>query len=555
MSVPRTIAVFVALALWCGLGVFLWAAPHATVLNNPSSGMEYFIPLSGAWALHCGLAMHTQFSSPFGCLYFAPYLLFTNLCGMGEPVLRYTQALLFVLVSLVAFVALHRRFNLFITLAGMAYFSLFATRTFNTGDSPFVTFDALYYDFLPVALGQLALLVALFPRESRTLRTTISDAALVGLLVVWSFFVKSNLVISDLFLIGAGLLLLRQRRGWTFVAALPACIVLFGGLVLLLSHESLRGLYQDLHMAAQARGHTLLAVSGAQYLNGSDTWGLASFFSGAVNRLHATAADYLPGAILVGAGLGCFAVTNAVKASWLPRVAVFLFLFVACELGRCSVNAIGISWPFAWLLVLCLLWWFKPLLAQQGQRFVGLIWKCLATLFTLETAYILFGLVIAASYNFAAPKHFPAQAEGLPFKAGQSLDSTRFAHLYVMRGAADNSGFSFTVRMNDAIALLQNNGWDRKPVQCLDFDNPFPMLLGTRYPEGQPLWTDAGTCFDANHRPAPEQFFAGADAFLCPKQASKATQDLAALYGPYLSAHYAIIGQNACWYLLWRMKT
>jgi hypothetical protein len=168
------------------------------------------------------------------------------------------------------------------------------------------------------------------------------------------------------------------------------------------------------------------------------------------------------------------------------------------------------------------------------------------------------GHVVAAYYNAAAPGYFPPQR--WKFNPTNTIALDNWNHLHIMRAAADRvtDGVNqdFAQRVNSAIALLAKNQFltNTVTIGCLDFVNPFPLLLNAPQPRGEPVWNDLHNTFDEQRFIPPDEYFAGCPVVLVPT-ASNSRETVAALlaiYNDYLYAHYSLIDQNASWYLVKR---
>lgn len=113
-------------------------------------------------------------------------------------------------------------------------------------------------------------------------------------------------------------------------------------------------------------------------------------------------------------------------------------------------------------------------------------------------------------------------------------------------------------RVNDGLAFLRPRVRPDRSVLTLAFANIYPYALGVRPPRGVPTFFDLNNNFNAAHRPAPEALFADVDFVAIPiirdgddYRGGRDTVDtLLAIYGPYLTAHYAEAGRSQYWVLL-----
>lgn len=141
------------LFLWCLAGIILIAGAQNVVLCNPSDGTDFFIPLLGAYA-------GNSESSPIGYGFYLPFRFFGYILGYSCKTVAYTNAAVFCLISCLAYFTLRPRLSLAATCLCVAYLSLYACCPFNHADSPAITYQALFYDTWPIALGQLAIILA-----------------------------------------------------------------------------------------------------------------------------------------------------------------------------------------------------------------------------------------------------------------------------------------------------------------------------------------------------------------------------------------------------------
>jgi hypothetical protein len=118
----------------------------------------------------------------------------------------------------------------------------------------------------------------------------------------------------------------------------------------------------------------------------------------------------------------------------------------------------------------------------------------------------------------------------------------------------DKPGISYAGQINQGLSLLRTNNLADKRVFVLDQINPFPMMLGTPYPTGQPVWMHAGGTYNLLNNLPARTVFAGTDVVLVPKQPinSWGVRLLAFLYGPYLRSEFEFVAQNDCWQLFRR---
>lgn len=311
---------------WCIVGTMLMDLPSATVLNHPSSGTDYFIPLIGAWALHCGTLHH----SALGMGFYLPFEFIGYVFGYGDWTVRYTQSLIFIALSCLAWFMLNIRFGGWLPALATAYLSLYATNPVNSGDSPFVTYEAVYYDFLPIALGQLAILCAFFPSPRKAL-----DLTVICCLLFVEGTIKINLAVFDTALVAAAFIVLRRE----FFAVIP--------MIAVNCLTALKLFDPDFARASQARLQDLLSEP-VPYLSGSLTYGVAGFCSRIADLAQNTFWVWsIPAVATV-------VVLSQTGKRTVP-FAILLAALVGADVLRSLTNSVTVTWPFTILMVLAYL--------------------------------------------------------------------------------------------------------------------------------------------------------------------------------------------------------
>ncbi len=173
----------------------------------------------------------------------------------------------------------------------------------------------------------------------------------------------------------------------------------------------------------------------------------------------------------------------------------------------------------------------------------------------LGIARLALGHLVSAYYNSAAPGYFPAQ-QNWNINPTNRIELDNWDHLYIMRGAADHvtgdTGYNFAQRVDSGLSLLDKNHLMTNTVGCVDFINPFPVMLGVTQPPGEPVWSDLHNTFDQQRFIPPEEYFTNCPVLLVPRasNARESVVALLAIYNDYLYAHYSVIDQNASWYLV-----
>jgi hypothetical protein len=105
--------------------------------------------------------------------------------------------------------------------------------------------------------------------------------------------------------------------------------------------------------------------------------------------------------------------------------------------------------------------------------------------------------------------------------------------------------------VNDGLRLLNQHRKADDTVMALDFSNPFSYALGMPpAPGGATTLHYRGNFSDAHH-PAPERLFGLASLVMAPVVPSDQSLifSIPRIYGPYLAAHFHLIGESPGWRL------
>ncbi len=109
--------------------------------------------------------------------------------------------------------------------------------------------------------------------------------------------------------------------------------------------------------------------------------------------------------------------------------------------------------------------------------------------------------------------------------------------------------------VNDGIGLLEQYRQPGDTVMSLDFSNPFSFALAMPPARGGTTGLQFNTNFNDAHHPAPEWMIGNATLVMVPHHFTDGSLEgtVHRIYGPYLSAHYELIGQSPEW-MLYRRK-
>jgi hypothetical protein len=137
------------------------------------------------------------------------------------------------------------------------------------------------------------------------------------------------------------------------------------------------------------------------------------------------------------------------------------------------------------------------------------------------------------------------------------FDCTAFftERLSALHACREDSKYGLFV--NDGISLVERQikgAADRLVV--LNFSDPITFALGMTPQRGGAAGMHVGTTFDIQHHPSPERMFGDATLALVPEANSQSdsTLAMAAVYEPYLLAHFDLISTSKSWRLYRRFR-
>lgn len=105
--------------------------------------------------------------------------------------------------------------------------------------------------------------------------------------------------------------------------------------------------------------------------------------------------------------------------------------------------------------------------------------------------------------------------------------------------------------VNDGLRLLNQHRRPGETVMSLDFSNPFSYALGLPPAPGGATTLHYRGNFSDSHHPAPEHLFGQASLVMVPVVPSEEglLASVPRIYGPYLAAHFQMIGESPGWRL------
>jgi hypothetical protein len=247
-----------------------------------------------------------------------------------------------------------------------------------------------------------------------------------------------------------------------------------------------------------------------------------------------------------------FALVMAPLIAWRPKPpALADMVFVVF----CGVASLLIVWQNAQVQGLYLLWaalaaLLEPRLAEDERVpgapppwHAGVVYAAWAVLSLSPNALTLI------EYAFGAASTPPAAPGVAP------ISDLRFGAPHKARRTRGNDavyGDEYARSLVDGVRLLQACP-TRSGVYTVDLFEPFSLLTG-RPPNHAWTWHDPGHSFNRAVHPAAAAEFSGVDCVMVPKAPNKpdSTQELLAIYGPYIGATFPRVLESADWTLRMR---
>jgi len=105
--------------------------------------------------------------------------------------------------------------------------------------------------------------------------------------------------------------------------------------------------------------------------------------------------------------------------------------------------------------------------------------------------------------------------------------------------------------VNDGLTLVDQYRLPDDTIMSLDFSNPFSYALGMKPAPGGAITLHYGVNFSEARHPSAERLFGEARLVIIPKKPSEQGLRLGIplVYGPYLKAHFHLIGESPGWRL------
>lgn len=508
-------AVLLSLTILATAGILL--AIGVTVITASLS--DVFILLEGGWRTLQGQRFSIDYYSPLGPI--MPLFMALGMWMAGPSALSfvYVNILVFILVSLYAWILGRSRMPPFLAFI-FAIWTGFMIAGTSIYASKFTTlgYAALYNRYAMAFLG-LILIESLIPARNQDSRRELFWGGATGVLCVTLLFLKINFFGVAM----TGLLL-----GWLLAGR---------------SRLGLIGLGLGMLSAA-----TLMLI----YLKFS----LSSIVNDLLTAIRVRSASPI-------------AVKHIVRAFNIPQTLLAFPLFLLAALsGRCLQFRGGRKYPklslrlgiAALLLFFTLGHLFLYLTNTQGNAPILLA----IGIFTLAAHHLrncrgahggmllqgagifIIGVILLsdiASIGYSAYLKFLNK----PAIAKEKFNSVSIGGLRVL--AKDRIHRQYILRINEGMNLLRKVGSPQNKILSFDFSNPFPFALLWKSPTGDILWWHYGVTFTERIHPSAESVLGGTSiVMLSLKPLDPPSRDgMLQVYHDALEKHGGVLGKSNLW--------
>jgi hypothetical protein len=504
------------LALVCAA---LLALPGQTVVTRYLN--DLFLILDGAHRVAWGEVPHRDFRMPLGPLTaYVPavgYAL-TGSFGAAMPV---GMALLILALSPAVVQILTSRLHPVIALLYGAFLILVLAVPTNLGETvTSLTFSKFYNRIGWVALGAL-LIMYLPPRHVRAGQDRRDLLSAAFLVLVMAYTKATYGVVALAFL--AFMLFDRRQRRW---AAGALGLALVAGLVVELFWRSSLSYVADLRLALDVSG----AVRGTR--------------GQIIDHVLGNLADYVLAALVAGLAL---AYTRSLRdAVFYCACAVVGFLLVNQNFQVWGILTLHAASAVAAETIVRATDDGRNEVAR-GQWSITAGAKLLLAAMTLP-AIVQCTLTLGLHAGAAVTK----AGDEIAFP---NLDRVRLANLWTW--GDHDTALEYLATVREGVDILAKLGNGAAPVAVLDIANPFSAALGLRPAKGDASWLQWERTVGSRAHPRPENLFADVRTVMEPKPAAgsdaaaalAAGRHPAALYAPYLAAHFDLVRETDHWKL------
>lgn len=494
-------ALLVALASLCLVRVYIGLS-GIMVYSHDAFGT-----LDGAWRVLHGQTPHADFYSPLGPLIYLVTAFGLLLSHGGAEGFGYSQALCGCLLGLWTYRLSRRRLGHLPAVLLCFTVVLLSINPSSVGEPPPNT-SCMAYNRYGYALVALLLVEAVARPDPVRRRTEFWGGVSTGVILALLLFLKISYFVGGTAL-AATLIPCRKQVSDRWAG------IVCGFLPVSLSFCAYLGfdpvpMWNDLRMVAGAKPTRI-------------SWFI-------VDNLYLSVAFYLAYIFASAAFLSSAGAKPAARAVRIAGVAVCL-----AGLFLLSTNFQFYGLPLSEVMVVLVL-------KQIGAQPVA------ANSRTLKPAALLVwgSLIVAGNLNY--------DAMGLGFGASQRQSWERAPHSSFHADVL--AGFrtferSYVDLVNDGLSLVNQHRRPDDTVMSLDFSNPFSYALGMRPAPGGATTLHYRGNFNDSHHPAPERLFGQASLVMVPVAPSEKGLLLSVprIYGPYLAAHFHLIGESPGWRL------
>ena len=467
----------------------------------------FFNPVPGAWALACGEKIHHDFYSAIGITYYLPALAAIKVWGPTLQIVHQSNALLFVVASLLAAWLLRpSKGGLAFCALGTMLVSLAAACPLYFNDAPFVIKEGTM-DWPCIACLMLCLITPLAGALTKL------DIALIGGVIVWILFSKLSYVPVALLLVAAGVWTARSGKRWRQIIGVLVASVAGMFLFALVFNVNIGEMYRNFSFAGHLR--YVYNTQCFSHVGIEDNFGRVGFAALFVRGEEILSHNQLELAALL---LPAFLFERR-------GVALMLSGLMLLDIAEGLINTQGMALPFlplAWLAL-------YKLAANSRIRFISLL--------VLAGHLLFMGTGYASEFAYAC--HPPKVA---------TIDSTCGKNVFMLGNNRANE-------LNVGLAMLRQTG-HTNAVASLETVNLFPLLLNTRPPKGQPSTYAYWVTFEPQHYESADRLFKNVQTVMIPKSSPCPAQNgtLVLIYQDYLRTNFLYGAENQYWIMLSRNK-
>jgi hypothetical protein len=468
---------------------------------------DAFGALDGAWRVLHGQKPHADFYSPLGPIIYLSTAFGLMITHGGAEGFGYSQALCGMLLGAWSYLLSRRRLGHFPAILACLTVVLLSINPTSVGEPPPST-SCMPYNRYGYALVALLMIESLAAPERTDDRVHLLGGLSTGLVLALLLFLKFSFFVAAIGLTAVLVPCRKQSR--------ERLLGILGGFALLFLlfwaylGFTLRPMWNDVRMVAGAKSPRMtwfivnnLYLGVACYL---------AFIFTTAHRISKDGAVQLARAILI-AGVaicagGIFLLSTNFQFFGLPLNALMVIL-VLKQLAGCAPFDRANLRQYALLL----LW---------GGAIVG--WNL-----TYESLGLAFSVYQKMDWETTPNSAFDA-----PVLAGFRSCDRPYVDL-----------------VNDGLRLVNRHRRSGDTIMSLDFSNPFSYALGMApAPGGATTLHYRGNFSDQSH-PAPEFLFGRASLVIVPVVPTDKglAKSVPRIYGPYLAAHFQLIGQSAGWRL------